>query len=136
MFNIFKKSNKTAKRLAIIAGILLLLSGITGVGFIERIGWFVSTITTNYLVMLSFTILLLIASFGGLTVIVGGILIGRSKVTLGIILIRLGSGVGILSLIAQAFLAIYSKNLSITSITSIAAIGIILSVIAPFYAKK
>ncbi len=78
----------------------------------------------------------MIASLGGISVILGGILIGRNKVFIGTVFIKIGSGVGILSLIAHIFLSIFSNNLSITSLMSIGSIGIILSVIAPFYAKK
>jgi hypothetical protein len=132
-----KKSNKTAKRLAIIAGILLLLSGITGVGFVKSVENLVfKYITDNHLVILIFTILLFIASLGGLAVILGGILIGRGKVILGILLIKLGSGVGFLGLILNIFLTIYTKTLTISSFFSIGSLGIILAVIAPFYVKK
>ena len=131
-----KKSNKTAKRLAIISGILLFISGINGVGFVELVGRLVATyISDNTVIMTAFAVLILIASFGGITVIVGGILIGRGRTTTGKILVRLGSGVGILSLIGHVFLAIYSQNASIASFLSIGMMGIILAVIAPFYAK-
>lgn len=132
-----KKSNKTAKRLAIIAGILLLLSGITGVGFVETVGNFVfNHITDNYFVILAFTIFLFIASLGGLAVILGGILIGRQRIFWGLLFIRLGSGVGIFGFLLNIFLTIYTKTLSISSFFSIGSLGIILAVIAPFYVKK
>lgn len=132
-----RKNNKTAKWLAIIAGILLLLSGITGVGFVETVGNFVvKYITDNHFIIFSFTILLFIASFGGLSVILGGILIGRNKTFLGVLFIKIGSGAGIFGFILNMLLTLYTKNLTLSSFFSIGSLGIILAVIAPFYAKK
>lgn len=132
-----RKNNKTAKRLAIISGFLLLLSGITGVGFVNEIEMFVELFFgVNYIITLIFTILIIIASFGGISVIVGGMLIGRNKVLLGKIFIQIGSGAGILSLIAQLLLALFSSNMGITSLMSIGSMGVTLAVIAPFYATK
>ena len=133
----FRKSNKTAKWLAIIAGMLLLLAGITGASYIITLGNFiVDYISGNYVVIIILNILLLIASLGGIAVIIGGMLIGKGRIWLGKMLIQLGSGAGILSLLFHLALAIYTKSLSMASFLSIGTIGIMLSVIAPFYAKR
>jgi hypothetical protein len=132
----FKKSNKTAKRLAILSGFLLLISGISGAGFVKEIELFIANFFgTNYIMALIFTILLIIASFGGVSVIAGGLMLGRNKMILGRIFIQIGSGAGILTLIAQLSLVLFSDNIGITSLISIGGMGVILAVIAPFYAK-
>jgi len=73
------KKNNGAMFIAIIAGLLLLISGLSGVATWETIQDFVKTyVIENYFIEIVFAILILIASLGGISVIIGGILIGKN----------------------------------------------------------
>jgi hypothetical protein len=78
------KKNNTAMIIAIIAGLLLLLSGISGITTWENIQDIVTEhIIDNYMIGIVFAILIFIASLGGISVIIGGILIGKEKIGIG-----------------------------------------------------
>ena len=79
--NVMPSKKKQAMIIAILAGILLLISGFSGLATWEAIRNFVTTnIVNNFVVQIIFAILIFIASLGGLSVIIGGLLIGRSKI--------------------------------------------------------
>lgn len=129
--------NSTAMKIAIIAGILLLISGINGIAAWETIKEFVtSNIADHFIIQIIFAILLFIASLGGLSVIAGGVLIGKGKVGTGKLLISLGAGLGLIGLIIAIYIGYSESSLTIGSFFSIGAIGLILSIIARFMAKK
>lgn len=132
-----KKSNSLAKKLAIISGLLLLLSGGSGVAAIKMLAEILfSIIPENKLLIWMFTFLIIIASFGGITVMIGGFLIGKHKVTLGRILIQLGSGMGVLGLLLMILVAIINGRFIMGSFFSIGTLGVTLSVIAVLVSKK
>jgi len=129
--------NKNAMIVAIIAGLLLLIAGINGIAAWETIkGFVIANIADNFIVQIVFAILIFIASLGGLSVIAGGILIGKGKVGTGKFLISLGAGLGIIGLIISIYVAYNQGSLTIGSFFSIGAIGLILSIVARFMAKK
>jgi len=129
--------NKNAMILAIIAGLLLLIAGINGIAAWGTIKEFVTAnIADNFIIQIVFTILIFIASLGGLSVIAGGLLIGKGKVGTGKFLISLGAGLGIIGLIVSIYVAYSQGSLTIGSFFSIGAIGLILSIVARFMAKK
>lgn len=133
-------NNSLAKKLAIIAGILLLLSGGSGVTSIltlEKIGDALApSIFDSKVFILFFSILLILASLGGISVIFGGVLIGRKKVLLGKILIQIGSGAGILGLFIIIFLAIKNNSILSGGFFSLGTLGVILAALAVIIAKK
>jgi len=132
-----KSSNKKAMIIAIIAGILLLISGVSGLATWEAIKNFVTTnIIDNYFVQIIFAVLIFIASLGGLSVIIGGFLIGKEKIRTGKLFITLGAGLGLIGLIFSIIVAIIENNLTIGSYFSIGFIGLILSIIARLMIKK
>jgi hypothetical protein len=123
--------------LAIIAGILLLIAGINGVATWETIKDFViNNVVDNSAVQILFAVLILIASLGGLAVIIGGLLIGKDKVRTGRFIIALGAGLGLIGLIVSIVIALYEESPIIGSFFSIGAIGLIMSIIARMMAKK
>ena len=130
--------NKKAMGVAIIAGLLLLLAGINGVATWEKIGNFVKDDLgmDNEAVHIIFAILILIASLGGIAVIIGGLLIGKNKVRSGKLLITIGVGLGIIGLIFTLWMAYSQGNLTMNSLMSIGFVGIILSIIARFMPEK
>jgi len=129
--------NKNAIIIAIIAGILLLISGISGLATWESIKEFVAqNVIDNGIVQIVFAILIFIASLGGLSVIIGGLLIGKEKIRTGKLFITLGAGLGLIGLLVSIIIAIMENNLIIGSYFSIGMIGLILSIIARMMIKK
>ena len=126
-----------AMGIAIIAGILLLIAGISGATTWEAIKGFVSSqFPGNEILEIVFVILIFIASLGGIAVIIGGLLIGKKKIGTGRFFILLGAGMGIIGLIFSIIVAYSEGNLTISSFLSIGMIGIILSIAARIIAKK
>jgi len=129
--------NKQAMIIAIIAGVLLLLAGMSGVAVWETIKDFViENITDNNIVQYVFTILIFIASLGGIAVIIGGILISKNKIRTGKLFISLGAGLGLIGLIFSIIVAYLEENLTMGSFLSIGTIGLILSIVARIIASK
>jgi hypothetical protein len=127
---------KTAMILALLAGILLLISGISGLATWEIIKNFVTeNIIDNTIVQFVFAILIFIASLGGLSVIAGGILIGKNKIRTGKFLILLGAGMGLIGLIFSVVVAYVEGSLTLGSFFSIGTIGLVLSIIARLIVK-
>jgi hypothetical protein len=123
--------------IAIVAGLLLLVAGVSGVATWETIKDFVTTnIMDNSIIQIVFVVLIFIASLGGIAVIIGGLLIGKDKIGTGKFLISLGAGLGLIGLIFSIVVAYMEKNLAIGSFLSIGAIGLILSIVARIIAKK
>ncbi|MCK4332506.1 MAG: hypothetical protein KAV40_02885 [Thermoplasmatales archaeon] len=129
--------NRQAMGIAIVAGILLLIAGISGLATWETIKDFVTThVADNSVVQIVFAILIFIASLGGISVIIGGLSIGKNKVGAGKFIITLGAGLGLIGLIFSFVVAYMESNLTIGSFFSIGAIGLILSIVARVRAKK
>ena len=78
----------------------------------------------------------LIAENIGLSVIIGGVLIGKNKIGLGKLFITLGAGLGIIGLIFSIIVAFTEDSLTLGSFFSIGMLGLILSIIARMLAKK
>jgi hypothetical protein len=129
--------NKKVMIIAFIAGILLLISGVSGLATWEAIKSFVTeNIIDNYIVQIVFGILIFIASLGGISVIIGGFLIGKEKIRSGKLFISLGAGLGIIGLIFSIIVAIMENNLTIGSFFSVGFIGLVLSIVARLMIKK
>jgi len=74
--------NSKAIIVAVFAGILLLISGVSGLATWEAIKNFVTdNVIDNYIVQIIFVVLIFIASLGGISVIIGGLLIGKDKIS-------------------------------------------------------
>ena len=131
------EKTKSAMIIAIFAGILLLISGISGLATWETIKNFVTeNIIDNTIVQLVFAILIFIASLGGLSVIAGGILIGKNKIRTGKFLILLGAGMGLIGLIFSIAVAYVEGSFTLGSFFSIGTIGLILSIMARIMVKR
>jgi hypothetical protein len=123
--------------IAIFAGILLIISGISGMATWETIkNYVINNVTDNEIVQIVFAILIFIASLGGLSVIIGGLLIGKNKIGLGKLFITLGAGLGIIGLIFSIIVAFTEDSLTLGSFFSIGMLGLILSIVARMLAKK
>jgi len=129
--------NSKAMIVAVFAGILLLISGISGLATWEAIKNFVTTnIVDNYIVQIVFVVLIFIASLGGIAVIIGGLLIGKDKIGTGKLFISLGAGLGLIGLLVSIIIAFMENNFTIGSFFSVGAIGLILSIFARLTVKK
>jgi hypothetical protein len=130
------KRNKTAMIIAIVAGTLLLVSGINGIAAWEAIKTFVTTyLIDNIAVQIIFAALIFIASLGGISVITGGLLIGKNRVMTGKLIISLGTGMGLIGLIVSIVIAVIENSPFIDEFISVGGIGLILSIIARVVAK-
>ncbi len=129
--------NSQAMGLAIVAGILLLISGVSGLATWETIRDFVNNnIVENEIIHIVFVILIFIASLGGISVIIGGFLIGKNKVRTGKFIIAIGAGLGLIGLLVSLVISIVEGSFTISSLTSIGALGLILSIAARMLAEK
>ncbi len=129
--------NRTAMGVAIVAGIFLLIDGVSGFATWDNIKKFVTTyLIDNEIVQIVFAILIFIAALGGIAVIAGGILIGKNMVRSGKFIIMLGVGLGIIGLIFSIIVGIYEGSFAFNSFLTLGAIGVILSIIARAMAIK
>jgi len=132
-----RSKNKTAMLIAIVAGILLLIEGVSGLATWQTIRDFVIKYIEpgNEIAQIVFAILIFIASLGGISVILGGLLIGKNNVRTGKFLIMLGAGIGLIGLIVSIIITITQGSLELGAFFTIGAIGIILSIVARMMAK-
>ena len=129
--------NRKAMIIAIFAGVLLLISGVSGLATWETIKNFVTAnIIDNYIVQIIFVVLIFIASLGGISVIIGGLLIGKDKIGTGKLFISLGAGLGLIGLLVSIIIAFMENNFTVGSFFSVGAIGLILSIVARLMVKK
>jgi len=91
--------------LAIIGGALLLVSGVQGsLGLLGFLLGFLSKFIPapfDMALYLFMMVLSFFASLGGGSVIIGGLFLGRGKLTTGKLLVRLGCGTGLLGFLVQ-----------------------------------
>ncbi len=128
--------NKTAMIVAVVAGFLLLTAGISGFAAWETIKDFVTQhIVDNGIVQIVFSVLILIASLGGISVIAGGLLIGKNSVKTGKLFILLGAGIGLFGLLLSVIVAYIQNSFTIGSFFSVGAVGLILSIVARMIAE-
>ena len=117
--------------IAMVAGILLLIAGLSGMAAMETIKSFVTeNVVDNEAVQIAFIVLVLVASLGGIAVIVGGLLIDKGKVGAGKLLITLGTGLGLIGLLVSLAVAVKEESLTVGGFLSVGAIGVILSIVA------
>ena len=130
MHNKLRKNNVIAFWLAIVSSIFLFISGTTGVTNWIKIEDVVLKYANFHFINILFSLLLIIASFGGIIIIIGGILILKGKVFLGDLMILLGSGTGLIGFFLNLFIAIVAFNFSIYSYLSFSALGVIFALSA------
>jgi hypothetical protein len=131
------KKNRDVMIISFIAGLCLLLSGTSGFATWNTIQQFVTTyLINNLFLQIIFSIIIFIASLGGIAVILGGLLIGKNNVITGKFLIMLGAGMGLIGLIIACMIAIIQSNQILGGFFSIGTFGILLSIIARKKAKK
>ncbi len=130
------KRNVAAAILAAVAGVLLLIVGINGVAGVDRIfallqDWF----GTNEALRLLAYVLGGIAALGGVAVLFGAYFVATERVRTGKILITLGSGAGILTLLFFLARNLASEQFSYLTAVLPAVLGVALAIAARFVAK-
>jgi len=114
-----KSGSSWAGVLGIIAGLLLLASGVTsssllltGLGYVDK--YLGSSITTegDFLLHLAIAILTFMVGLGGILVIAGGVLLLRNHGSAGRLLLGLGGGMAIFGLLFSMAEALYVSGFS------------------------
>ncbi|MEJ2126998.1 MAG: hypothetical protein P8X84_05780 [Candidatus Bathyarchaeota archaeon] len=134
--------NKFSAFLAIVAGILLVISGEQGPSgtyrlIMENLSLAFNNVLLVQLIQFLSLIFVAISLVGGFVVILGGYLILKDKPLSGKILIGVGTGFGVVSVILL-FLSLYQTENLMTVLTRYTLIewgAIILSLMARFIAK-
>lgn len=129
-------NNEKAAIIAIIAGILLIVAGVSGATRWDRLEDFVKELFGgNILIKLIFYIFVALGSLGGLLVIIGGLLMKSDRVGGGKALILIGTGFGIITLLVVIAMHLRRGEVPFASGIGPGAVGIILSIVARFKAQ-
>ena len=128
--------NYIATILGIVSGVLFLIYGLNGVNAWRSLEEIIVSVTQIASVKILFAIVIFFASFGGIIILAGAIAIYTERVQFGKILITIGVGSGIITLIIQTFLTIIQETKDFSWIGTASTIAIILSVIARTIAKS
>ena len=133
------KRKDIAKWFAIIGGILLIIAGLNGVVVWETLQDFVvDLIGPNSFVETVFFVLMIFAWLGGVSVILGGYLLGRERILLGKILIFLGAGLislGAILVIVPIIMGSSDSSEGFSGLLPIGAAGLFMSIIALFIVR-
>lgn len=137
--------NKVAAILAFLSGALFILSGYqANVDIYNILQEELQTHTARafwQIEAIPFTILAVITQVGGLVVIAGAILFARNRITSGKVLVMLGTGQGIVTILFTLILGLveggfnYVSNYVVSLTTSAIGIGILFSIVARSVAK-
>lgn len=130
------KRNTEAGIIAAIAGVLLLYVGINGVASVDKIFAVLEEfLGTNETLRILAYVLAAIAALGGIAVLIGAYFVAVDHVRVGKLLITLGSGAGILTLILFLARSVSSEQFSLILGVLPAILGVALAIIARFMAK-
>ena len=127
------RPNAEAALLAGIAGVLLLVSGYTGVRTVDRFFTLLKEVFGNaaFLTVLAY-VFIGIASLGGFTVMFGAYLIWKDRVRLGRIVILIGSGAGFFTLLLFLLVNLRREEFSLLLSVLPAIFGVAIGVVARF----
>lgn len=132
-----KEFNKRAGMLALVAGIILIIAGVTGAAAWEAIKDFVNAnLGQNTALQYAFLVFILVASFGGFIVLIGGVLYLKEKVRTANFLLMLGVGMGLVGVVITLIVALSEMNVMGLAGVGLGFVGIVLSVIARRMAVK
>lgn len=131
------KRNMEAAIIAAIAGVLLLIVGINGVAGVDRLfalmeSWFG---TNEALIILAY-VFGAIAALGGIAVLLGALCFATDRVRIGKLLVTLGSGAGILTLLLFLAKNIESEQFSYIFAVLPAILGVVLAIVSRLWAKS
>ncbi|MFT4303678.1 MAG: hypothetical protein ACMXYG_03870 [Candidatus Woesearchaeota archaeon] len=126
-------NNVIAFFLALVSSFFLFISGTTGVNTWRKIEEIVLRYVDFVFIDFLFVLVLIIASLGGLSVFIGGILIIRNKVLLGNVFVALGAGAGFISFFFNLFISMVSFNFSLYSYLSYSSLGVFFALATQFF---
>lgn len=130
------RRNDLAALLAAISGILLILGGYTGARPVNRFFALLEELLGPRPALLALAYIFVgIASLGGVTVWMGGYLIWKDRVRLGRLLILIGSGAGLFTLILFLLVNLRREEFSLLASVVPAALGVAFGILARFRAK-
>lgn len=130
------RRNTQAAILAAIAGVLLLVVGYSGVRGVDHFfEWLEAVLGPRPLLFLLSRVFGGIASLGGIAVLIGGYAIYRDSVRVGRILILLGSGAGLTTLILFILVNLWREAFSYLVEILPAIVGVSVGVVAQLWAK-
>jgi hypothetical protein len=137
--------NKMAAALALVSAVLFIASGYrANIGIYEAIGSAIQHYTTKevwQVAILPVDILALIAQLGGFAVLAGAILFLKNHITTGKFLVIVGTGQGVITIVATLILDLsnggiaYASNYVLWLVTTAAGLGILFSIIATKVAR-
>jgi hypothetical protein len=130
------RRNRIASLIAYVSGAMLIASGSTGVSSLQKVRDATLAIVNIPLIQRMFVLVLILASLGGLTVIIGGTLIKNNFVRTGKIFLWIGSGVGLVSLMVNLFTTASAEGLSLVVLFSLSSMGVLLAIVAQLVAKN
>ena len=122
------KKNSQAGALACIAGVLLLVAGVTNAtqwGTVREFAF--EKLGENPGLHFLFVIMMLLASFGGIVVIFGGVLISSEKVRTGRFLLSAGVGMGLVGLAITLWMVTAGGTMLSFAVIGIGLMGVVLS---------
>jgi len=127
------RPNDKAALLAAVAGILLIVSGYTGVRSVDRFFTLLEDLFGNrpFLVVLAY-VFIGIASLGGFAVLFGGYLIWSDRVRLGRVIILIGSGAGFFTLLLFVLVNLRREEFSLLASVLPAILGVAVGIVARF----
>lgn len=125
---------------AIVGGVLLGVVHFSTLGFWQTVISLIlssSPETANLAILAPlFRGILIIASLGGLAVVIAGILFLRGHARSGRLLIGFGAGFSLLSVLVYLVVAVVGRNLALSGTTIVVLVGLSLAIHARGLAKK
>jgi len=123
-------ANQIAAIIGVIGGLLMLLAGASGAAaWQQMVDFLESRLGTDATVQTVAYVVILIASLGGIAVMMGSALFLTKRVKAGRLLIALGAGFGLIGLILFIFVRMEHADFSIAGI-GLGMVGLVLSIVA------
>jgi drug/metabolite transporter (DMT)-like permease len=127
--------NQMAAIIGVVGGVMMILVGASGAAaWAQVVDFLQRKLGTDAVVQALAYILILIASMGGLAVMLGSTLFLTRHVRAGRLLIALGAGFGLIGLIVFIFVRLEHEEFSIAGI-GLGMVGLVLSIIARLKSK-
>ena len=131
-----RRRNKIAFWLAIVSFIFLFLSGTNGTSSLRGIENFVLKFLDLAILKVLFFILSIAASLGAISVLAGAFFIKKNKIVIARILIALGSGAGILTIVLGLITIIATSGFSLYSYLSLSSLGVIFAIASQLFSRR
>jgi hypothetical protein len=121
---------------ALFSSSFLFISGYNGVANWLRLEEIILSFLNLGIIHVLFIIVIIISSFGGLVVLIGGILILFNKIFVGNLFISLGTGAGLISFAFNFIISISTNDFSLSNYLSFSSLGVIFAILAQTFSNK